>query len=43
MAKAKRSVKGAKRATVKAAKTTTAIKKKRAATPAPSLLREGDQ
>jgi hypothetical protein len=41
MAKAKRSVKGARRATVKAAKTTTAIKKKRAATPAPSLLREG--
>jgi hypothetical protein len=40
MAKAKRSVKGAKRATVKAAKTTTAIKK-RAAIPAPSLLREG--
>jgi hypothetical protein len=41
MAKAKRSVKGARRATVKAAKTTTAIKKKRSAAPAPSLLREG--
>ena len=36
-----RITKGAKRATVKAAKTTTAIKKKRAATPAPSLLRDG--
>ena len=41
MAKAKQSTKGAKRATVKAAKTTTSIKKKRAATPAPSLLRDG--
>ena len=40
MAKAKRSVKGAKRAAVKAVKTTTAIKR-RSATPAPSLLREG--
>ena len=41
MAKAKRSVKGAKRAAVKTVKTTPAIKKRRSATPAPSLLREG--
>ena len=41
MAKSKRSTKGTKRATVRAAKATKAIKKKSAAMPAPSLLREG--